>query len=109
TGDSGPMPPIGINLPNEQEIRERHGSKSVSLVNVMDSHNRAVHAQVGEEFFLPEDRPLARKYGAAVDLLQTTMHEVLGHASGKVADSLAGDPRDHLREYSSALEEGAAA
>ena len=108
TGDSGPMPPIGINLPNEQEIRERHGSKSVSLVNVMDSHNRAVHAKVVDEFFLPEDRPLARKYGATVDLLQTTMHEVLGHASGKVADSLAGDPSDHLREYYSTLEEARA-
>ena len=33
-GDSGPMTPIGINLPNDQEIRETHGSKSVSLSNV---------------------------------------------------------------------------
>ncbi|MEK7282191.1 MAG: peptidase M49 [Acidobacteriota bacterium] len=108
TGDSGPMPPIGINLPNEEEIRERYGNKSVALVNVMDSNNRAVHAKVVEEFFLPEDRPLVQRYGAAVDLLQTTMHEVLGHASGKVADSLTGDPRDHLREYYSALEEARA-
>ncbi len=29
TGDSGPVTPIGINLPNDQDIRERHGSKSV--------------------------------------------------------------------------------
>lgn len=108
TGDSGPMPPIGINLPNEEEIRERHGNKSVSLVNVMGSHNRAVHAKIVDEFFLPEDRALMQRHGAAVDLLQTTMHEVLGHASGKVADSLAGDPRDHLREYYSALEEARA-
>ena len=32
TGDSGPVTPIGINLPNDQSIREQHGSKSVSLV-----------------------------------------------------------------------------
>jgi dipeptidyl-peptidase-3 len=108
TGDSGPMPPIGINLPNEEEIRERHGNKSVALVNVMDSSNRAVHAKVVEEFFLPEDRALVEKHGAAADLLQTTMHEVLGHASGKVADALKGDPRDRLREYYSALEEARA-
>ena len=31
TGDSGPMTPVGINLPNDQDIREKYGSKSVSL------------------------------------------------------------------------------
>ncbi len=36
------------------------------------------------------------------------MHEVLGHASGKVGDRLKGDPREHLREYYSALEEARA-
>jgi len=34
TGDSGPITPIGINLPNDQTVREQHGSKSVSLSNV---------------------------------------------------------------------------
>ena len=108
TGDAGPMPPIGINLPNEEEIRERYGNKSVSLVNVMDSYGRAVHAKMVDEFFLPEDRALQQKFGSIDDLLQTTMHEVLGHASGKVSDALKGDPRDHLREYYSALEEARA-
>ena len=107
-GDSGPMPPIGVNLPNAEDIRERYGNKSVSLLNVMDAQNRASHARVIEEFFLPEDRALQTKYGAVVDLLQTTMHEVLGHASGKVSDTLKGDPREHLREYYSALEEARA-
>ncbi len=107
-GDAGPMPPTGVNLPNEEDIRERYGNKSVSLVNVMDAHNRASHARVVEEFFLPEDRPLQTKYGAMVDLLQTAMHEVLGHASGKVGDDLQGDPRERLREYYSALEEARA-
>ena len=32
TGDSGPVTPVGINLPNDQAIREQYGSKSVSLV-----------------------------------------------------------------------------
>jgi dipeptidyl-peptidase III len=107
-GDSGPMPPIGVNLPNEEDIRERYGNKSVSLVNVMDAQNRASYARVVEEFFLPEDRELELKYGSVVDLLQTTMHEVLGHASGKVSPGLKGDPREHLREYYSALEEARA-
>ena len=32
TGDSGPVTPIGINLPNDQAIREKYGSKSVALL-----------------------------------------------------------------------------
>ncbi|MDH3251839.1 MAG: dipeptidyl peptidase 3, partial [Ignavibacteria bacterium] len=36
TGGTGPVPPIGINLPNEQAIREQYGSKSVLLQNVQD-------------------------------------------------------------------------
>jgi dipeptidyl-peptidase-3 len=107
-GDSGPMPPVGINLPNEEAIRERHGNKSVSLVNVIDSGERAAHSRKVAEFFLPEDRPLQQTYGADITLMHTAMHEVLGHASGKVSDTLRGDPRDHLREYYSALEEARA-
>ncbi len=34
-GDSGPITPIGVNLPNDQRIRETYGSKSVSLSNVL--------------------------------------------------------------------------
>jgi dipeptidyl-peptidase-3 len=108
TGDAGPMPPVGINLPNEEAIRERHGSKSVSLVNVMEAYGRAVRARKLEEFFLPEDRPLQERHGAAIQLLTTSMHEILGHASGRVAETLRGDPQDHLREYFAALEEARA-
>ena len=43
-GDAGPMTPIGINLPNDQEIRETHGSKSVSLSNVIEAYEQ-VHAR----------------------------------------------------------------
>ena len=45
TGDSGPVTPIGINLPNDQRIREEHGSKSVSLSNVRESSDNA-HAHL---------------------------------------------------------------
>ena len=40
TGDSGPVTPIGINLPNDQAIREQHGSKSVSLSNVGEAERQ---------------------------------------------------------------------
>jgi dipeptidyl-peptidase-3 len=107
-GDGGPMPAIGINLPNEESIRERYGNKSVSLVNVMDSHHGALESRLASEFVLPADRPLVLKYGTAVVLLETTMHEALGHASGKVSEALRGDPADALREYYAALEEARA-
>ncbi len=107
-GDGGPMPPVGINLPNEESIRETYGNKSVSLINIMDAGGRASHGRKVAEFFLPEDRPLQEKYGAEVSLMQTAMHEILGHASGKVGDGLKGDPSDHLREFYAALEEARA-
>src|SRR4029079_11612115 len=50
TGDSGPMTPIGINLPNDQAIREQYGSKSVSLVNVSEAYERAEKPSFREEF-----------------------------------------------------------
>ena len=40
TGDSGPVTPVGINLPNDQAIREEYGSKSVSLSNVTEAYER---------------------------------------------------------------------
>ena len=42
TGDSGPVTPIGINLPNDQAIREKYGSKSVALSNVNEAYDQLV-------------------------------------------------------------------
>ncbi len=108
TGDGGPMCSIGINLPNEQEIRENHGSKSVSLQNVMESYNMATATKAIEEFALPEDRDDAKKYGAIYGWLKTSMHEILGHASGKVSETLEKDPSFYLKEHDNALEEARA-
>ena len=46
TGDSGPVTPIGINLPNDQTVRERYGSKSVSLSNVNEAYDKSHAAGV---------------------------------------------------------------
>jgi dipeptidyl-peptidase-3 len=107
-GDAGPMPPIGVNLPNEEAISERYGNKSISLINLMDAGNRALQARLLAEFALPEDRPLLQRYGAEVAAAHTAMHEILGHAAGKVRDSLAAPPQDLLREHYAALEEARA-
>jgi dipeptidyl-peptidase III len=108
TGESGPSPAIGVNLPNEEAIRERYGNKSVSLVNVMEAGDRSLGARLIGEFALPEDRALLLRHGAEAEMMQTTMHEALGHASGKVRDGLQGDPSTTLREHYAALEEARA-
>ena len=35
------MTPVGINLPNDQAIREQYGSKSVSLSNVNEAYDKS--------------------------------------------------------------------
>ncbi len=41
SGDAAPSTPIGINLPNADWIRKEHGSKCVSLSNIIYSYNQA--------------------------------------------------------------------
>jgi dipeptidyl-peptidase-3 len=106
TGDSGPITPIGINLPNDQTVRERHGSKSVSLTNVIEAHELSQPPAFRSEFaWTPEEAARGRKWGAFALELTTNMHEVIGHASGKVAERLQGNPQAVLKEHYSALEE----
>jgi dipeptidyl-peptidase-3 len=109
TGDSGPITPVGINLPNDQSIREKYGSKSVSLSNVAEAVSRATPASMRSEFaWSPEEAERAAKFADVADNLMTDMHEVIGHASGRVSDALKGTPQAALKEQFSALEEGRA-
>ncbi|MCH7886545.1 MAG: peptidase M49 [Candidatus Marinimicrobia bacterium] len=109
TGDSGPKSPRGINLPNEQAIREEYGSKSVVLGNVVIARHVA-HATVEmEEFAVSEEmKSRAKKFGGLIYDLKIAMHEVVGHASGRKAADLEGDPKDYIKEYYSTLEEARA-
>ena len=50
TGDSGPITPIGVNLPNDQRIREQYGSKSVSLSNVIEAYEQSTLESFRHEF-----------------------------------------------------------
>jgi dipeptidyl-peptidase-3 len=109
TGDCGPVTPIGINLPNDQAIRERYGSKSVALANVIEASDKSTPAEFRREFsWTPEEAERATRWSALGNELLVNMHEVIGHASGKVSPALHGKPQDALREHYSALEEGRA-
>ena len=50
TGDSGPVTPVGINLPNDQAIREQYGSKSVALSNVNEAYDKSAPGNMRSEF-----------------------------------------------------------
>ena len=108
-GDAGPVTPIGINLPNDQSIREQYGSKSVSLSNVTEAYDKSSPSSMRDEFaWTPEEATRAAKWGTLARELQTDMHEVIGHASGRISPQLQGTPHQALKEHSSALEEGRA-
>jgi dipeptidyl-peptidase-3 len=109
TGESGPVTPIGINLPNDQTVREQHGSKSVSLSNVVDAYDKSASPAFRTEFaWTPEEAERSAKWGGLAGEITTNMHEVIGHASGRVSERLGGKPEAAIKEYYSALEEGRA-
>jgi dipeptidyl-peptidase-3 len=109
TGDSGPVTPVGINLPNDQAIRERYGSKSVSLSNVNEAYDRSTLPEFRSEFcWTPEEAERSKQWNAFAGELTTNMHEVIGHGSGKVAERLNGSPQSALKEQFSAIEESRA-
>jgi dipeptidyl-peptidase-3 len=109
TGDSGPVTPVGINLPNDQAVRERYGSKSVSLSNVNEAYEQAQPASFRSEFaWTPDEAERGRTWGAFASELTTNMHEVIGHGSGKIAEHLQGNPQRVLKEHYSGLEESRA-
>ncbi len=109
TGESGPITPVGINLPNDQGIRERYGSKSVSLANVNEAYDRSTLPEFRHEFsWTPEEAERSKRWSAFSSELTTNMHEVIGHGSGKVAERLNGSPQAALKEQFSAIEEARA-
>jgi dipeptidyl-peptidase-3 len=109
TGDSGPITPVGINLPNDEDVRQKYGSKSVSLSNVVEAYDKSSDPGFRTEFsWSPEEAARSAKFGGLAGELLTNMHEVIGHASGKVSESLKGTPQEAIKEYFSALEEGRA-
>lgn len=108
TGGLGPMSPIGINLPNEQDLRETYGSKSVLLSNLTFATSEAIGPKGINEFALPEERENAKKYSAAYNQAEVAMHEVIGHGSGKVNPALTDDPATLLGDYYSTMEEARA-
>ena len=107
-GDSSPSTPIGVNLPNSNWIRASHGSKSVSLGNIVYAYAQAGGNGLLEEFCHDkEEVNRAKEHSKLAGKLHTALHEVLGHASGKLSPGVR-TPKETLKSYASTLEEGRA-
>ncbi len=108
-GDCYPSTPIGINLPNADWIRKKHGSKSVTIANITHAYDLAAlesPKNIYSEFCWDEDEiAMTKKYLDATDEVHTDLHECLGHGSGQL---LPGVSPGALGEYSSTLEEARA-
>ena len=109
SGDASPSTPIGINLPNANWIRAEFGSKSVNLGNIVHAYSQAKKSggMLKEFAFSQEEIDRVKKYALLADNLHTDMHEVIGHASGQINSGI-GTPKETLKSYASALEEGRA-
>ncbi len=107
-GDASPSTPIGVNLPNNNWIRVEYGSKSVSLGNIIEAYNKADGPVLLHEFACDEaEIERAEKYGSLASKIHTALHEVIGHASGKLEPGV-GSPAETLKNYASPLEEARA-
>ena len=100
-GDTSPSLPLGINLPNSDWIRAKHGSKSVNLDNVATSRSTS-EGVLRNELYLPKYQEIIERYGNMAASLHTDLHEIAGHGSGKV---LEGRNTDDIGAYYSTIEE----
>src|SRR5207247_9653684 len=99
---------IGDNLPNENEIHEKYGTKNFLLLGTGHALSAASAKMIDEFASSAGEVQRARRYGGEADDLLTAMHEVIGHGSGKLSARLSGGAQAYLKEYFSTLEEARA-
>jgi dipeptidyl-peptidase-3 len=108
TGDFG-VTTVGDNLPNENEIHEKFGTKNFLFTSSTRALNDASGYSALKEFAAtPEISARALKYGDEAHNVLVALHEVIGHGSGKLSERLKGGSEAYLKEYFSTLEEGRA-
>ena len=100
---------IGDNLPNENEIHEKYGTKNFLFTSSTRALNNATGDVMAKEFSASQEiAERSVKYGNEAGDLMTALHEVIGHGSGKLSERLKGGAEPYLKGYFSTLEEGRA-
>ena len=100
---------VGDNLPNENEIREKYGSKSFLFTGSSRTLRQARGFGELEEFAAsPEEIAIGKKYGEEASDLMTALHEIIGHGSGKLNPKFQAGTESLLKEYYSTMEEARA-
>jgi dipeptidyl-peptidase-3 len=99
---------IGDNLPNENEIHEKYGTKNFLFLGSSHALDAAAGSSIAEFAASPEEAARVKGYGEQAEDLLTAMHEVIGHGSGRLSDRIKGGAEPYLKEYFSTLEEARA-
>lgn len=100
---------VGDNLPNEDEIHEKYGSKSFLFTGSSRALNHAAGVGGMREFSWNDDEfQILKAHGDEAEDLMTALHEIIGHGSGKLNPKLTHEPSFYLKEYFSTLEEARA-
>lgn len=99
-GGTGPICPGGINLPNDDAIKEIYGSKNVILTNTNDAA-RMVWGNVTSNEFTESEKIIAQwdKWGNITRFLTTSFHEIVGHGT----EIAKPETVEQLGEYTSTI------
>lgn len=96
---------IAINLPNDEEVQMKKGSRRLQLKNIMKAKFDNIMAPISDLIITPEQR----KYVKFNSFFENTMFHEVAHGLGiKNTITGSGTVRDALKEQNSALEEGKA-
>ncbi|MCD4725315.1 MAG: Zn-dependent hydrolase [Bacteroidales bacterium] len=96
---------IAINLPNDEEVHVKYGSRKLQLKNAMQAKFDKILMPISELLIDPSQR----QYVTFTAFFENTMFHEVGHAMG-IKNTLngKGTAREALKEQYSAIEEGKA-
>jgi len=96
---------IAINLPNDEEVQLKKGTRRLQLKNAMRAKFDAIMQPIAENLIVPEQR----KHVTFTAFFANTMFHEVAHGLGiKNTVNGKGTVRQALKEHASALEEGKA-
>lgn len=96
---------IAINLPNDERVQEKYGSRRLQLKNAMRAKYDKILLPISKELIVPEQQ---KNISFDAFFANTMFHEVAHGLGIKNTITKKGTVREALKEYTSALEEGKA-